>query len=217
MKNKPFLTFFLILLVVAGAAYVMVYPPYSVELSDAEKACAGHEATLARLEPLATGELAAFIVPDRARKITDLTFLDQQGEPRSLSDWNEGSVLFNLWATWCKPCREEMPALDRLQAHFSDNPFEVVAVSIDKSEADKPLDFYREIAIEHLPFYHDPSGDVFKQLKREGLSFGMPTSLLIASDGCLLGYLAGPADWASPEAYALVEASFGAKGKAQGE
>jgi len=115
----------------------------------------------------------------------------------------------NLWATWCVPCREEMPALDRLQAQAGGADFEVVALNIDTARLEKRQQFLSEIGVKALKFYADPSADVFQTLKRAGKVVGLPTTILIDADGCELGTLAGAAAWDSPDALRLVAAARG--------
>ncbi len=113
-------------------------------------------------------------------------------------------MLFNLWATWCVPCRKEMPALDALQAKLGGPAFEVVAVNIDTRDPDKPHAWLKEVGIDRLAYYADPSAKVFQDLKVAGKAFGMPTTLLVDAAGCEIGTLAGPAEWASEDAIKLV-------------
>ncbi|MGE0586807.1 MAG: TlpA disulfide reductase family protein [Flavobacteriaceae bacterium] len=171
-------------------------------------ACAASDAKLAGLEPLARGEVAAFTVPGRSQLLPDLSFIDGQGRERHLSEWRGRTVLLNVWATWCAPCRHEMPALDRLQATIGSDRFEVVAVSIDIGDTAKAETFLKEIGIAELEFYADPTTGVFKDLKGVGRAPGMPTSLLIDANGCELGFIAGPAEWDSADAMRLIQAGM---------
>jgi thiol-disulfide isomerase/thioredoxin len=116
-------------------------------------------------------------------------------------------VLLNIWASWCVPCREEMPALDKLETELGGKDFAVVAVNIDKGGTDKAKSFLTETGATHLPLYTDPSSKLFAALK----AVGMPTTLVLDRDGREIGRLVGPADWSSPEAKRVVEAAVGAK------
>ena len=107
------------------------------------------------------------------------------------------------------PCREEMPALDRLQAGLGGETFQVLPVSIDRGGPQKPLAFYEEIGVSHLPFHQDDTMGIFNDLKKKSLAFGLPVSLLIDKDGCILGNLNGPADWAGSDAKRLIGAVIG--------
>lgn len=185
------------------AVYVNNAGPDNVETA----ACTISDERRAALDAAATGEVAAFAVVDDPRPVPMMAFNDSDGAGRTIEDWRGQTVLFNLWATWCAPCREEMPALDRLQAELGGEDFEVVAVSIDTRESADPQGFLEEINVEALAFYHDNSADLFQDLRSEALAFGMPTTLLIDDENCLLGFLAGPAHWDSPDALALMAAA----------
>ena len=131
------------------------------------------------------------------------------GKQTSLADWRGKTVLLNLWATWCVPCRKEMPALETLQQKLGGPNFEVVAINIDTRDTEKPKAWLKEVGIERLGYYADSSAKVFQDLKAVGRAFGMPTTLLIDRNGCELGTLAGPAEWASDDALKLIEAALG--------
>ncbi len=101
-----------------------------------------------------------------------------------------------------------MPALDRLQGRIDGKEFAVVAINIDTGDPAKPHRFLAEAAIKNLAYYGDPSTNVFQELKRVGRAVGLPTSILIDRAGCEIGYLAGPAEWSSEEAIALVQSAL---------
>jgi thiol-disulfide isomerase/thioredoxin len=171
--------------------------------------CQAAEPVAARLKPLARGEVAAVRVQDEPRRLPDLAFAGTDGRPMTLADWRGRTVLFNLWATWCVPCRQEMPALDALQAELGGQDFEVVAVNIDTRNLDKPKTWLEEAGIRRLAFYADPQAKVFQDLRQAGKAVGMPTTLLVDSNGCELASLSGPAEWASADAKRLVRAALG--------
>ena len=179
-------------------------------------ACPASAPALAALRPLARGEVAAFTVAERARPLPDLVFADAEGRERKLSDWRGRTVLLNLWATWCVPCRREMPALDRLQAKLGGGEFEIVAVNLDTRGPEQVATFLRDAGIDHLARYRDATLKVFQDLKAQGRAPGLPTSLLIGPDGCELGFLPGPAEWDSPDGTALVEAAMKSRPKSAG-
>jgi thiol-disulfide isomerase/thioredoxin len=118
-------------------------------------------------------------------------------------------VLLNLWATWCVPCRKEMPALDALEGKLGGPAFEVVAINIDTRDPDKPRAWLKEVGVGRLGYYADPSAKVFQDLKTVGRAAGMPTTLLVDPAGCEIGTVAGPAEWASEDAVKLVTAALG--------
>jgi len=172
-------------------------------------ACAGTEKVLASLKPLAKGEVAAVQVPKTSQKIPDLGFKTPDGQPTSLAALQGKTLLVNLWATWCVPCRKEMPALDRLQQQLGGKDFEVVAINIDQRNLDRPKRFLDEIGVKALAYYADPDAKVFQDLQKIGRALGMPTTLIVDAQGCELAHLAGPAEWDSPDALALIKAAMG--------
>src|ERR1041385_7757155 len=165
-----------------------------------DPACRASASLLQKLKALARGEVAAVNVPDRPMLLPDLAFHDADGKIRHLSDWRGRTVLFNLWATWCVPCRKEMPALDVLEKKAGGPKFQVVAVNIDTRDPDKPKAWLKEIGISNLAYFADSNAKVFQDLKAIGRAFGMPTTLLVDPNGCELATLAGPAAWASDHA-----------------
>lgn len=162
-----------------------------------------------KLSPLMTGEVAAVTAAQTGLRIPDIEFQDAAGAPKKLSDWRGRTVLLNLWATWCVPCRKEMPALDELQARLGSADFEVVAVNIDTRDPDKPRTWLKDAGIDRLAYYHDSKARSFQDLKAAGRALGMPTSVLVDARGCEIGALSGPAEWASDDALKLVAAAIG--------
>ncbi|RAI45575.1 thiol:disulfide interchange protein TlpA [Rhodoplanes roseus] len=170
-----------------------------------QAAACGPALDLARkIAPLARGEVAAVAATDAPRGLRHLAFADGSGAPKTLADWTGRTVLLNLWATWCVPCRKEMPALDALQRELGSDRFEVVAVNVDTRNPDKPRAWLKEVGIDGLAYYADPSGKVLRELG----AFGLPTTVLVDPSGCTVATLAGPAEWASPDALALVKAAL---------
>jgi thiol-disulfide isomerase/thioredoxin len=175
----------------------------------ADAGCRPALAAAERVAPYARGEVAAVTVADKPLRIPDLAFHDSSGAQRTLAEWNGRTVLLNLWATWCVPCRKEMPALDALEGAMGGPSFEVVAVNIDTRDPDKPRNWLRDVGIRQLGYYADPSFKVFQDLKLIGLAFGMPTTLLVDPSRCEIGTIAGPAEWASDDGVRLIKAALG--------
>jgi thiol-disulfide isomerase/thioredoxin len=149
---------------------------------------------------LATGALSAFVVKPERRPMPEVTFFDGAGKQRLLSEWRGQVVLLNLWASWCGPCREEMPSLATLQRRFGSKDFEVVAISLDRGGTEVARKFLEETQSRLLRLYIDPSGR-----SRETITaMGLPATVLIDREGKEIGRLLGPADWTSPEAYRLI-------------
>jgi len=161
-----------------------------------------------KLAPLAHGEVAAVNVAKSPLRLPNLAFTDASGKPLTLGDFRGRTVLLNLWATWCVPCRKEMPTLDALESKLGGPGFQVVAVNIDTRNLDKPRQFLREVGVQKLAYYADPTAKIFQDLKAIGRAFGMPTTLLVDPKGCELGTIAGPAEWASDDAVKLIQAAL---------
>jgi thiol-disulfide isomerase/thioredoxin len=168
--------------------------------------CAAAIALGEDLKPLLTGEIAAMANRTEANDLSALAFNDGDGKAMTLADTDGKPRLVNLWATWCAPCRGEMPALDKLQADKGDSDFSVVAISVDGGADDKPRAFFNEIGIKHLDFYHDPTIGAFTTAKKEGLAFGLPVTVLVDENNCVIANMNGPAEWASEDAYRLIDA-----------
>jgi thiol-disulfide isomerase/thioredoxin len=172
-------------------------------------ACPGAAELAARLKPLVHGEIAALILAPRRKPLPELAFDTPEGTKASLADFKGRTVLLNLWATWCLPCRQEMPALDRLQGILGGKAFTVVAVNIDTARLDRPKAFLDEIGVKKLTLYTDSKAGVFETLKESGKVIGLPATILIGKDGCEIGTMAGPAQWDSEDALALLNAIQG--------
>lgn len=145
-------------------------------------------------------ELVAFVRKSPPVELADVSFEDEAGSKKSLSDFKGKAVLLNLWATWCLPCRHEMPSLDRLQKEMGSDQFQVVALSLDRAGRDAARKFFDEIKVENLTLYIDPTMKAGNGLR----AVGMPTTILIGKDGKELGRLPGPAEWDSTAAKALI-------------
>jgi thiol-disulfide isomerase/thioredoxin len=169
--------------------------------------CTGAVDLARKIAPLAHGEVAALTMATTPFRLPDLAFEDAEGKPRKLSEWRGKTVLVNLWATWCVPCRKEMPALDSLQTKLGGKDFEVVAVNIDTRDPEKPKNFLKEANLTALGYFTDSKAKVFQDLKSIGKALGMPTSILVDGQGCEIANLAGPAEWASDDAIKLIKAA----------
>ena len=173
-----------------------------------DSGCSQAVALSGKIAPLAHGELAALTMATKPLQLPDLAFEDADGKPRKLSEWRGRTVLVNLWATWCVPCRKEMPALEALQTKLGGPKFEVVAINIDTRDPEKPKKFLKDADLTHLGNFSDSKAKVFQDLKSIGRALGMPTSVLVDPQGCEIGTIAGPAEWASDDAVKLITAAI---------
>ena len=170
--------------------------------------CAPAVATAKRLTPLIKGVVAALTAATKPLEVPDLTFSDGDDAAKKLSDFRGKTVLLNLWATWCVPCRKEMPALNNLQTKLGSPDFQVIAINIDTRDAEKPKAFLADGNLTALGYFTDRSAKVFQDLKGVGRALGMPTSVLIDGQGCEIATIAGPAEWDSGDAVKLIEAAL---------
>lgn len=173
----------------------------------------GAAAALVGALAVAAGIGAYFALPrdesapsTKPKPLPELQFRDGTGSARSLADFRGKVILLNVWATWCTPCREEMPALDRLQAMLGGPKFEVVALSIDQQGAQAVRKFYEDVGVKALQLYVDPSAQAGFKLA----TVGLPTTVMIDRAGREVGRRVGPAEWDAPkvveELRALIEA-----------
>jgi thiol-disulfide isomerase/thioredoxin len=194
--------------VLAGfaAVYVTIGRPDNASESERQAAAmpAGPSAASPPAASRGTGQMAAFVRKATPAALPDITFQDGAGTDVTLSSFKGKVILLNLWATWCVPCREEMPALDRLQQALGGEKFEVVALSLDRKGAEASQKFLDEVGAKALKLYIDATS-------KQGLALkliGMPTTILINADGMEVGRLAGPAEWDSEEAKRLVQTAM---------
>jgi thiol-disulfide isomerase/thioredoxin len=160
-----------------------------------------------KLEASQSTPLSTFIRKPVPEALPDVSFQNGDGQPISLASFRGRVVLLNLWATWCLPCRKEMPALDRLQAALGSPDFEVVALSVDRAGAAGARKFLDSVGVEKLTLYVDPTAKLANDLK----AVGLPTTLLLDRAGREIGRLIGPAEWDDAASMALVKLAVDAK------
>ncbi len=142
-----------------------------------------------------------FVWHDAPRAPADIVFTGPELQQQSLADYRGRVVLLNIWATWCPPCVEEMPSLDRLQAAYGGDDFLVLPLSLDREGMQAVNAFYETTALTALTRAVDPTMQALPDLKLRGL----PTTILIDPEGREIGRFEGDTDWFSDEARALVE------------
>jgi len=151
---------------------------------------------------LATGTMKNFTFADPPKPVAEGEFRDLDDKPATFATLRGKLTLVNLWATWCVPCRKEMPGLDRLAKQLGGERFQVVVLAIDRAGPAKVKAFLDEVGVKHAKPYVDKT----TRLGRALGAFGMPTTLLIDAEGREIGRLIGEAEWDSPEAVKLIEA-----------
>ncbi len=160
------------------------------------------EAVMPEPKLVGGGERAFKLIPySSSRPLANVEFEDGQGKKRTLADFRGKVVLLNVWATWCGPCRKEMPTLDRLQQRLGSAEFEVVALSIDRGGQAAVKSFFDEIDIQRLAIYVDATAEAGTKL---GM-IGVPTTLLIDREGREIARYTGPAEWDRPEVIETIQ------------
>jgi thiol-disulfide isomerase/thioredoxin len=200
MKIKLPLIAAICLSVLAAAGWFLINPGF-------DKANAGNTPNPALLQEFAKGEMANFTLTKSPAEVSGLVFADEKGQSRKFSDFHGKLILVNFWATWCIPCREEMPSLDALKTAFNGSSFDVVPISLDRDGAKPARKFMNRVKADHLALYLDPAGRTGRSMG----AFGLPLTVLIGGNGKEIGRLVGPAKWSSPEAEALIRAALAQK------
>ena len=162
-------------------------------------------ADTAALEAMREGDMKKLIFHAEPRAVSAVAFTDAEGEGHRLADWDGKVVLLNFWATWCAPCRKEMPMLDALQTEFGGEGFEVVTVATGRNSVQGIRRFFEETGVENLPILLDPR----QELSREMGVFGLPVTMILDAEGREIARLIGEADWQSDSARAIVAALVG--------
>ena len=166
----------------------------------------------ARIDAAAIGMLAALSGTGEGRGYADMAFTDPSGGKKTIADFAGKTLLVNFWASWCVPCRAEMPALDALATQYNSDRFMVLPINLDIGEGglDKAKQFLAEGEFKNLLLYADSSFSAFERLKREAVAIGLPATLLLDQKGCELAVLQGPAEWDSPDGHRVIDTLIGA-------
>lgn len=202
---KPSVVVLALLVVGAGAfgLYEMARPA-SKNVAHSG-ACAKSLDLASAIDPLIHGEVASLQIATQPNDLGAIAFDDADGKKATIASFKGQAILLNLWATWCVPCRTEMPSLDKLQGSEGSTAFSVVPISVDTTRLEKAKGFFKEIGVTALPYYSDSSGDILHAFKQSQKIVGLPTTILIGGDGCEIATMAGPAQWDSPDAKAVIE------------
>ena len=170
--------------------------------------CAPQTGAAQKIDAVAVGQLAALNGTGTGRGYSNMKFTDAEGNQKTLKDFAGKALLVNFWASWCVPCRAEMPALEQLAAQENDENFMVLPINLDLGAGglDKAKAFLAEGNWPNLPLYADSTFDSFKALQTSAVALGLPSTLLLDKNGCELGVLQGPAEWHSQDGINVIEA-----------
>jgi len=166
-----------------------------------------HTEATAPAAPAAKTLMSKWSTEAAGQPATDYVFYNEAGRPTRIADFKGKVVVMNIWATWCAPCKIEMPTLAKLQAAYKDKPVEVVAVSIDSESAGAAAKLFIT-ANDPLKFYHDR--EMKLPFRMDPPAAGAPTTVVYGKDGREIGRVAGEADWSGAEAQALVDKALAA-------
>lgn len=154
---------------------------------------------------LREGDMKKLVFHTEAMEISDAAFIHEDGGEGTLQDYEGKYVLLNFWATWCAPCRHEMPMLSELQSELGGDDFEVVTLATGRNMPPAMAKFLNEIGVDNLPQHRDPKQAVARGMK----VFGLPTTMIIDPEGNEIARLRGDADWSSDSAKAVLQALIG--------
>lgn len=173
--------------------------------------CPVQQDAASTIDAAALGELAAMNGTGQGRGFADMAFADESGAPLTIASFKGKKLLVNFWASWCVPCREEMPALDALAARHNGDDFLVLPINLDVGEngLEKARKFLAEGNWAHLPLYADTTFAAFERLKTQAVTVGLPATLLLDENGCELAVLQGPAHWDTPDGDKVIAALLG--------
>jgi thiol-disulfide isomerase/thioredoxin len=176
--------------------------------------CTPSAASIAAIDKAAFGGLAALNATPESHNYSDLVFRDESGKPVKLADFAGKTLLVNFWASWCIPCRAEMPALSNVAKKFNGTDFMVLPINLDIGEEGigKARKFLADNKIDGLPLYADPSLKALDTLKDSGAGLGLPTTLLLDRKACEVAVLQGPAEWDGPDGENVIKALAATKG-----
>ncbi|MFV0334196.1 MAG: TlpA disulfide reductase family protein [Tropicimonas sp.] len=168
---------------------------------------AGFAADFASLAALREGDMKKLVLHESPKEVATETLVDMSDQPRRLSDHAGKWLVVNFWATWCAPCRKEMPTLSALQTAMEAAPVEVITVATGPNPVPAIRKFIDEIGAENLPLYRDPK----QKLAREMAVLGLPVTVILDPQGREVARLIGDADWDSDSAVAILEAMSATK------
>lgn len=154
----------------------------------------------ATLEGLREGSMKKLVFHPEGKEISDVVFTDPDGTEYRFSDYDGKVLLVNFWATWCAPCRAEMPMLDALQAEFGGEDFQVLTIATGRNQLPAITRFFDEVGVTNLPILLDPKS----QLARDMLVMALPVSVLVDHEGTEIARMMGDAEWDSDSAKAII-------------
>ena len=213
LSPRPGATSRVRLAIILGVAGLAVAIPVWLYIGNASMAreCPVQEADATAIGDAAVGELAAMNGTGEGRGYATMAFTDAEGNAKTIADFKGQKLLVNFWASWCVPCREEMPALDAIATKYNSEQFMVLPINLDigANGKEKAQGFLDENRFANLPLYADNTFAAFERLKQQAVAVGLPATLLLDGNGCELAVLQGPAEWNTPDGEAVIEKLIG--------
>ena len=166
---------------------------------------AGLAADIAALEALREGDMKKLVFHAQPQPVADIPFTSEDGSAMTLAAFQGKHIVLNFWATWCAPCRKEMPELNALQKEFGGEAFEVVTIATGRKSEAGMRRFFEETGVDALPLHRDPK----QQLARNMAVLGLPITVILNPEGLEIARLRGDADWHSDSARAIIGALTG--------
>ena len=155
---------------------------------------------IAQIKEMRSGDMLKLVVHKEARPRIDGTFRDEHGNGFTLADFEGKVVVLNFWATWCPPCRHEMPGIDRLAGEMGGPDLAVLALSTDRFDVERVVAFFDEIGVENLPVLQDRKGEI----ARKAGVLGLPVTVILDRQGREIARVQGEAEWDSVDAKAIL-------------
>ena len=162
-------------------------------------------ADITAIKALRSGDMKKLIFNSEPQPVPTVAFVDQADVQTTLEAFKGKYILLNFWATWCAPCRKEMPSLQALQTEFGGDGFQVVTIATGRNSVTGIRKFFEEVGVIDLPQYRDPT----QALARQMAVLGLPISVILDPEGNEIGRLRGDAHWDSDSARAIIAALIG--------
>ncbi|MCL3881656.1 TlpA disulfide reductase family protein [Marivita sp. GX14005] len=157
-------------------------------------------ADLSEAEAMREGDMKKLTFHAAPQAAGSSEFMTFEGDALTLAEYEGKWVLLNFWATWCAPCRKEIPMLSELQREFGGERFEVVTIASGRNPPPAMQSFFEEIGVDNLPLHRDPKS----ALAREMGVLGLPITVILNPEGQEVARMRGDADWASDNARAVL-------------
>ena len=164
-------------------------------------------ATTEELRAMRSGDMKKLLIHPKPKPAVNMKFITKDDTPLTSADFAGKTLLVNFWATWCAPCRKEMPQLNALQKEFGGDDFEVLTIATGRNTPDGIKRFFADAGVDSLPRHQDPKQALASQM---GI-FGLPITVIMDPEGREIARLRGDADWSSDSAKAIVQALIAGK------